>query len=105
MLRYWQVHISRTQLFETEMHDNAIHLYWINLYPVDCAIGFPYDPSICYDTSLSARKRYQPWFDKKNRTVLCFLSPQFNFVTQLYLFALFVEARTRVLETETAMIS
>ena len=40
--------------------DNAIHLHWINLYPVDCVIGFPYDPYICYDTSLSARKRYQP---------------------------------------------
>ena len=45
--------------------DNAIHLHWINLYPVDYAIGFPYDPYICYDTSLSARKRYQPWFDQK----------------------------------------
>ena len=42
---------------------------------------------------------------KKTGAVLCFLSPQFNFVTQLYLFALFVKARTRVLETETVMIS
>lgn len=86
--------------------DNAIHLHWINLYPMDCAIGFPYDPYICYDTSLSARKRYQPWFDQKTGAVLCFLFPQFDFVTQLYLSALFVKARrTRVLETETVMIS
>ena len=41
----------------------------------------------------------------KTGTALYFLFPQFDFATQLYLFALFVKARTRVLETETVMIS
>ena len=41
----------------------------------------------------------------KTGAALYFLFPQFDFATQLYLFALFVKARTRVLETETVMIS
>lgn len=42
--------------------------------------------------------------DKKNRGSTLFSFHNF-FVTQLCLFALFVKARTRVLETETVMIS
>ena len=46
---------TRNQAPVVQMADNAIH--WINLYPLDCAIGFPNHP---LDSDLSGFDRL-PW--------------------------------------------